>query len=765
MLSARAVVPGQMALEVEVPEALRVQHWTGLRVRCTDCRARGSGAPRLGLPNRVPGDPSPLCLSCWRRRERRTRHRAGRGPSPVVVDAAAVARLACEACGRSDGAGGCWRCGDQATWLAAARAMHEDDQAQAAAEAARVDDLLAAHEASLRAVRRAQRRLDQVTRWRQRVARVVAAQARLTKTGPRGQLRIARGPGRWARAAYLLADFLARDAAERTRRGLSRRGRRPQYPRVVAVMAVAACCESGRGSMAGLYWTAQMAGVAERTVTTGWARTVQLGCTRRTRKGRILAVAERRALGRPRQRAVYDFQPLHRSPVAATPYLGAAVALLAQLLQRAGALVDECQAKLDEAVAAAAAIEAEVLDARAWQAERRRDDLALQAAVDPAWTVEAEQATKTAVLARGRANLAAAPPADAMARVPPQARRTVRDAAAEAVDNAFDQAGRWANFCDHSPKGFSKRISSGLWFYRGHPATDDVTAAETQRPHGRGTHHNGGASRPAPTKDEVRLTGSSRPRTAYRMCSTPPQRHGRSAVMGWAKPLAKALANGWEYLGRFLQDADDGRRNPRNAAREHGRRLAMIAATLGSRLGPDWTAGDVVHLVEHYGLTGRPAERRQVIAAGDAHSPLSYLARALDRALTHPTAQVPHHSPVREAYERELHAAERATMAAHTAALRAELDQRDATAAAERSGPRAGLAAARKVAAGAQGPARVRSGEVADREQMAPAQAELAARASRPTVDDRAGFVDWPTVHEPGSGLSHRVPRCAAGHP
>jgi hypothetical protein len=208
--------------------------------------------------------------------------------------------------------------------------------------------------------------------------------------------------------------------------------------------------------------------------------------------------------------------------------------------------------------------------------------------------------------------------------------------------------------------------------------------------------------------------------------------------MLWAKPLAEGLARRWDFLQRFLDDADNGRRSPREVAREYGLRVAMIASTLGSRLNRRWTPADVVRLVEHYGLAGRYAAVRTVIGAGDAHSPLVYLARVLDRALTNRSATVPHYSPVRAAFEQEVLAAELAAQAERTAALRAQLDKRTATAAAATG---SGLAAFRA--------ARAALGHLPGGPAQAPA--ELTTR-----TDDENAATDWPEPAQPGAGLPRR---------
>jgi len=633
--------------------------------------------------------------------------------------------------------------------------VHVADQAAAAADVARVDELLAEHRSALKLVERARRRLRVVVAWHERVAGVVEAMPRLVKTGSRGRLQVKAGAGVRSRAWALLADFLARDGVERQERGLSARGRPSQVPRVVGVMAVAASYESGRESMAGLDWTAMFAGVAARTVTTGWARTVELGCTVRIEKGRILRVDERRELGRHRQRAVYDFTALHLSPVDRGPYLGAAARVLAQLLERAVQLVDEHQVLVDDAVAEASAVEAELLDAQAWMAEQTGRDLVLRATVDLLWAEDAAQALEAAHVARARASRAAHSPVDQLARTAaPRAVRDARAARTQAVDNAFEQASRMANFCYQPRRGQLRNFTSGQQFWVKTSARSTSPLAGARRPNGRGEdQRHVGASR-SPMKGTAGLTASRHPRTVYRVSRRSPGEPRGFAELRWAKELAAGLATRWEFLQRYLDAA--GGSDARAVAREWGLRLRMIAATLASRLSPDWyeRADDVIALVERF------AGIHSVIAPGDAHSPLRYLAAMLDRALTNPDAVVPHHSPVREAYERQVLAVETAVAAARTAALRDELDQHDAAAAAERSGPRTGLAAARQVAAGVHGPARVRSsGGLVEGEQTARAQPEHAALANQPAADDRAGSDDWPAVRAPGSGLSHRLQR------
>ncbi|WP_242625391.1 hypothetical protein [Krasilnikovia cinnamomea] len=782
LLAPRPVLPGQLSmLDVDpVPPSLRAPYDTGQQEPCGPCAA--AGLDRRGVSRDGPGSP-PLCLSCWGRRQRSAPRRSSLTPEEASWVAQLAEQLACEACrpqtpttvdlpptavqerrhwrrlqqarGRDRSRRpspprrtGCWRCAD-AAWIAAARAVHHDDQAQAGAEAARVDELRVVHRAALRRVARAQRRLGYVQTWRDRVAGVVEAMPRLTKTGPRGRLQMRQGPGGQGRAVWLVADFLARMADDRARRGLSSRGRPPQHPLVVAVMAIAADPAAGQRSMAGLGPTALFAACTPKTVTTSWAYSVQVGATVRDEVGRTCGLAEREETGLRRRRSVYHFTPLQESPFDPTPFLPAAATVVARLLQRAVELVDERQAVLDAALREATAAEAAVLEAEAVVAERTAEDLQLQAAVSDHFADDAYKAFKAALAVRERATRLVRD-AGMVRSAQDTDRMAVLRAGLSSVETAFEVASRMTNFYDPPRTGSRRGSSSGL---RGLTFSTRTTSpiAGTRRPHGRGEEHNGGASRPAPTKTAAQPTGSTRPRTAYRVSATSPANLRRSAVMAWAKPLARALSGRWEFLQRFISDAAADCRDERRATRARGLALRQIADTLGTRLGPGWTAADVVRLVERHGLTGRYAEVRTVIAAGDVHSPLSYLARTLDRALTSPAAVVPHHSPVRERYERQVLDAELVAAAASTAALRDELDQRDAAAAAARTSDQSGRHAARAVAGAASrstAPRPNRCSDPVDAERMAQARAELASRV--PVAVDEC---EWPPTRQPGEGF------------
>jgi hypothetical protein len=238
----------------------------------------------------------------------------------------------------------------------------------------------------------------------------------------------------------------------------------------------------------------------------------------------------------------------------------------------------------------------------------------------------------------------------------------------------------------------------------------------------------------------------------YGMRQGSPGRPRRSGAPGWAKELAAALAGRWGFLHRYLDDAGNGGGGARAVARDRGLRLCRIATTLASRLGPEWCghADDVVRLVERY------AGIHSVISPGDAHSPLAYLARMLDNALSNPHAVVPWPSPVRDWVTAAAAAANHAAELAHAAARRTAYDDRDTAAATARAGGQAGLAAARAAAAAAGRRDLPLPGDPGDAARLAAARAELAqlaAARSAGTPQDQAESA-WPEVAQPGSGSS-----------
>lgn len=193
----------------------------------------------------------------------------------------------------------------------------------------------------------------------------------------------------------------------------------------------------------------------------------------------------------------------------------------------------------------------------------------------------------------------------------------------------------------------------------------------------------GAGHRPPPLKRPRKHQGA-RPNSRRR---TPP------AWTDWAYDLAKALVRVWPWLA--------GEPRPR------------VAATLGARLGPDWTATGLARWVTE-------SRTRPVLAAPDM--PLAYLAAVLDEALS---GERPPPAPARRY---DAHRAQVAVDAALAAAsghqdLRAEFDARDAAAAASTGRGRAAARAALAAIVGRRHP------------------------APSPPVE-----CEWPEVAQPGSG-------------
>jgi hypothetical protein len=140
-LPPRPPLPGQPALfdAERVSRLLQAEYETGIRVACSPCAV--AGRDELGLPNRIEGDPTPLCLECWRRRERQTGLRGRADDDDDLVEWVEDLPAGCPACESPDPSPGCWLCGF--SWLADARAAYElqveAEQAAIDAEQARVD--------------------------------------------------------------------------------------------------------------------------------------------------------------------------------------------------------------------------------------------------------------------------------------------------------------------------------------------------------------------------------------------------------------------------------------------------------------------------------------------------------------------------------------------------------------------------------------------------------------------------------------------------
>ncbi|MGY4900057.1 hypothetical protein ACWEEK_31320 [Micromonospora aurantiaca (nom. illeg.)] len=218
----------------------------------------------------------------------------------------------------------------------------------------------------------------------------------------------------------------------------------------------------------------------------------------------------------------------------------------------------------------------------------------------------------------------------------------------------------------------------------------------------------GGASRSS-TREGRGAHRVARPRTRQGQCANPRRPRPRPDWHGWAYDLARAAQRTWEWL--------------------EAAPLPRVAATLGSRLGPDWTIEALLDVV------GRARGGRELLAAPDR--PLGYLVALLDAALTG-EAEPPHPARRRERHLQETAAARRrdvvdqaAAVATARDAARAEWAAREQARQAERAGPGAGrhaaLAAARAAARGDH----------------------AAARA--------AAVEDWPHTPKPGEGTPPRA--------
>ncbi|WP_245666086.1 hypothetical protein [Micromonospora sediminicola] len=215
-----------------------------------------------------------------------------------------------------------------------------------------------------------------------------------------------------------------------------------------------------------------------------------------------------------------------------------------------------------------------------------------------------------------------------------------------------------------------------------------------------------GASR-SPTEGGRGAHRVARPRTRQGQCPNPRRPQARPEWHGWAYPLAQGIQRALEWL--------------------EGVPLPRVAAAIGARLGPDWTAEAIVEAI------GRSRGGRELLDA--PQRPLGYLVALLEAALTG-EHEPPHLARRREQHVQEVAAARRrdvvdqaAVAAAGLATARAGWSARDDAAAAER----AGAGAARRAALAAARAAR--------RGDHAAARAIAAA-----DVDE------WPPVAQPGAG-------------
>ncbi|MGC4808619.1 hypothetical protein [Micromonospora sp. DT233] len=374
----------------------------------------------------------------------------------------------CGACGSAHPVPECWLCG----WshLAAARAAQEAaDAAEAAGEAERF--------ALLAEVTEAEGRVDELAAW---VGRLRAA----VDGYPAGSGR--------SRAVELLADLLARDAAARS----TTRGRPGALARVAGVLAVDADWRSGRRAMPGRARSAELAGCTERAVTAAWSRATALRWAVRTEAGRRLSLAERVETGRAQDRACYDLVPLHRGDgTGRARYVPAALAVLADLVEHAAALLAAAQEHLDG------------LRARAG-----------------GWVERSEAARRDEMRAASAVSV-----------------EQVRGLIREAIDsgNLFPphmvSQGKYLSSCSYRGLVFSPPIA---------PATSEDRQSRRDKRASRSSTNEGHAVRP-------RCAGSPRvrrPRSVQTESDGPRARRPRPQWAGWAYDFARAVQGWWTWL-------------------------------------------------------------------------------------------------------------------------------------------------------------------------------------------------------------------------
>ncbi|MFI5837735.1 hypothetical protein ACIA5A_29060 [Micromonospora sp. NPDC051300] len=224
---------------------------------------------------------------------------------------------------------------------------------------------------------------------------------------------------------------------------------------------------------------------------------------------------------------------------------------------------------------------------------------------------------------------------------------------------------------------------------------------------------NNGASR-SPTEQGRGAHRVARPRTRQGQCVSPRRPQARPEWHEWAYPLAQATQQALEWL--------------------QGVPLPRVAATIGARLGPDWTMQAILATID------RSRDGRELLTAPDR--PLGYLRSLLDEALTgeheppHPARRYDQHVQEVAAARRRDVADQAAAAADARAQTRAEWTRREQARQAERAGPGAGRNAAL-------------------------ATARAAARGDHARAE-AADVEEWPPVPQPGTGRPTRAQRIAS---
>ncbi|WP_018589015.1 hypothetical protein [Salinispora arenicola] len=286
-------------------------------------------------------------------------------------------------------------------------------------------------------------------------------------------------------------------------------------------------------------------------------------------------------------------------------------------------------------------------------------------------------------------------------------RAAVARARETALADAEHLAGHALNICH--PRAASTGMSVYSCWSRGLVQPPNNTHSTSGDPN-RG---NGGASRSA-TRTGGGAHRVARPRTDQSQCANPRRPRPRPGWHDWAYPLARDTQRALKWL--------------------EGVPLPRVAATLGARLGPDWTVEAVLAAI------GRSRDGREFLDA--PRRPLGYLCSLLDAALTgeheppHPARRHDEHRQAAEAARRRDVVDRAAATATARDATRAEWAVREQARQAERSGPGRGRHAAL-------------------------AAARAAARSDHATARTIAGEVDdWPDVAQPGLSVAFSPKQC-----
>ncbi|MEU6077589.1 hypothetical protein [Micromonospora sp. NPDC047074] len=286
-----------------------------------------------------------------------------------------------------------------------------------------------------------------------------------------------------------------------------------------------------------------------------------------------------------------------------------------------------------------------------------------------------------------------------------QLRQAVATARATAIEGAEDLARHALNICH--PRAASQGMSVYSWLVFRGETPPSITHPRSVGPSRGGKR----ASRSSPTTEGRQGSRSvRRPRPIEGACGASQRSRPAPKWSGWAYDLARAAQRAFEWL----QAAPTPR----------------VAATLGARLGPDWTMPVLLDWI------GQSRGGRELLDLPDR--PLGYLRRLLDDSLTgdaeppHPARRFDEHrAQVAADHRREV--VEQATVAADAMAThRVGWDERDQ--AATRPGQRSPAAEAALAGIRASTSGRLR-------------------RTDRTALLGNKADSDWPQTAQPGSGL------------